>query len=275
MCQEYIDAQLPTFLASNSITVIITLINLIIRLVTVKLIKWIGYDTHSQLVTAITNGVFAAQFFNTAILVLLVYANFTEFGGTFFQGPFYDYQPGWYSVVGYKIVQTMIINAFLPIFIEPGTIFLQWLEQRFDQSWEQDEHQRLYKTKKTQIYQYMDLYSGPDFIIHFRYAAVLNVTYVTMLYGPGLPILFPIAALSYFIYYSVERYGLAYTYEMPPAMDDMMTRNALNLLAYSPLLLLLNGYWMFSNRQIFDGVVNSIDRQNERMQTSHTFEVIG
>jgi len=47
---------------------------------------------------------------------------------------------------------------------------------------------------------------------------------------------------------------------MPPAMDDMMTKNALNLLAYSPLMFLLNGYWMFSNQQIFDGVVNSIDR---------------
>ena len=50
--------------------------------------------------TAITNGVFVAQFFNTAILVLLVYANFSEFGISFFEGPFYDYQPGWYSVVG-------------------------------------------------------------------------------------------------------------------------------------------------------------------------------
>ena len=94
----------------------------------------------------------------------------------------------------------------------------------------------------------MDLYSGPDFIIHFKYSAILNVTYVTMFYGPGLPILFPIAALSYFILYSAERYGLAYTYQMPPTMDDMMTKNALNLLSYSPLFFLLNGYWMFSNQ---------------------------
>ena len=65
------------------------------------MITWIGYDTHSELVTNITNGVFIAQFFNTAILILLVYANFTEFGGTLFKGPFYDYQPAWYSVCGY------------------------------------------------------------------------------------------------------------------------------------------------------------------------------
>ena len=78
-------------MASNSITVSITVLNIIIKFVTVRLICWIGYDTHSAQVTAISNGVFVAQFFNTAILVLLVFANFAEFGGTFFKGPFYDY----------------------------------------------------------------------------------------------------------------------------------------------------------------------------------------
>lgn len=121
----------------------------------------------------------------------------------------------------------------------------------------------------------MDLYSGPDFVIHFKYSAILNVTYVTMFYGPGLPILFPIAVLSYFIFYCAERFGLAYTYTMPPAMDDMLTKNALNLLSYSPLLFLLNGYWMFSNQQIFGGVVNSIVFSTDRMKTSHTFENLG
>ena len=53
-------SKLPNFIARNSITVIITVINVVIKHVTVKLITWIGYDTHSSLVTAITNGVFAA-----------------------------------------------------------------------------------------------------------------------------------------------------------------------------------------------------------------------
>jgi len=85
------DSKKTTFLASNSITVVITVINVIIRNVTIRLIMTIGYDTHSEQVTAITNGVFVAQFFNTAILVLLVYANFAELGLTLFKGPFYDF----------------------------------------------------------------------------------------------------------------------------------------------------------------------------------------
>jgi len=262
---------MTTFLASNSITVVITLINQIIRRVTIDLVMTIGYDTHSEQVTAITNGVFAAQFFNTAILVLLVYANFAEFGWELFKGPFYDFTPQWYAVVGYQIVQTMILNALMPLVTETVPILIGWLAQRHDQGWTLDEQQRLYKTKTTQIYQYLDLYSGPTFIIHFKYSVILNVTYVTMFYGAGLPILFPIATLSYFIFYCAERYGLAYTYQMPPAMDDMLTKNALSLLSFSPLLFLINGYWMLSNQQIFDTVVNRISDQGDRMQTSHNF----
>jgi len=61
---------------------------------------------------------------------------------------------------------------------------------------------------------------GPDYVIHFKYSQILNVTFVTMLYGLGMPILFPIAAVSYFVFWLVERYKVAYHYPMPPALDD-------------------------------------------------------
>jgi len=77
---------------------------------------------------------------------------------------------------------------------------------------------------------------------------LLNTTYVTMMYGLGMPILFPIAALNYFVFWSTERYQMAFTYQMPPALDDALTKNTLELLSYSPLLFLFNGLWMISNR---------------------------
>jgi hypothetical protein len=45
---------------------------------------------------------------------------------------------------------------------------------------------------------YKDLYSGSDYVIHFKYAGVLNITFITMMYGIGMPILFPVAAFNYF-----------------------------------------------------------------------------
>ena len=79
------------------------------------------------------------------------------------------------------------------------------------------------------------------------------------MYGAGLPILFPIAALSYFIFYCAERYGLAYTYEMPPSMNDRLSKYTLRMMSFSPLLFIMNGFWMYSNQQIFGNIVSSID----------------
>ena len=47
-------------------------------------------------------------------------------------------------------------------------------------------------------------------MIHFKYSAILNIAFVTLMYGAGIPILFPIAVLSYIILYTVERLSVAY-----------------------------------------------------------------
>ena len=39
-------------------------------------------------------------------------------------------------------------------------------------------------------------------------------------------------------------------------MDDKMTKNVMRLLKYIPILFLFNSYWMLSNRQIFENILN-------------------
>ena len=39
-------------------------------------------------------------------------------------------------------------------------------------------------------------------------------------------------------------------------MGDKMTVNAMNYLSYAPAVFLFNGYWMLSNRQIFENIIN-------------------
>jgi len=78
ICQDYLDSKLWVFVATNAVTVVIVVINVILKMITIELVVWIGYDTVSELMTKITNGVFLALFFNTGILLLLVYANLSE-----------------------------------------------------------------------------------------------------------------------------------------------------------------------------------------------------
>lgn len=102
----------------------------------------------------------------------------------------------------------MIINSVFP-YVEFGIAYAQRFAFRLmDRSWGND----TYKTKKTSMQLYIDLYSGPEYFIHFKYSGILNVTFVTMMYGVGLPILFPIAAFTYFNLYTLERLLVAYFY---------------------------------------------------------------
>ena len=84
-------------------TVTIVLINVILKTTTIALITWIGYDTWSELMTRITNGVFIVLFFNTGLLLLMANANLADVSGWlsgFFNGSYYDYSPAWYQKVG-------------------------------------------------------------------------------------------------------------------------------------------------------------------------------
>jgi hypothetical protein len=111
--------------------------------------------------------------------------------------------------------------------------------------------------------------------VHYKYSTILNIIYVTMMYGLGMPILFPIAVVSFFIFWATERYQIAYCYQLPPAMDDKMTTNAMTLLSYTPIMFLFNGFWMLGNRQIFENLINQIADSNVEMLTSHDLSCLG
>lgn len=54
-----------------------------------------------------------------------------------------------------------------------------------------------YKTKKTSMAALRLLYSGGDYVIHFKYSSMLNISYITMMYGMGMPVLFPLAFINF------------------------------------------------------------------------------
>ena len=83
-----------------------------------------------------------------------------------------------------------------------------------------------FKSKKTTIQQFVDLYSGPDMPIHYRYASILNIIFVTFTFGIALPILFPITLFYLMNIYVVERICLAYYFKQPPLYDDRLSKSS-------------------------------------------------
>jgi hypothetical protein len=68
------------------------------------------------------------------------------------------------------------------------------------------------KTKKEVIIDYVDLYCGPEYVIHYKYSFIMNVVFMTFMFGAGLPILFPLALCSLVVLYIMERLQAAYSY---------------------------------------------------------------
>ena len=95
-------------LYSEAIPFTIILVNFILKSVIVKLIEWVGEETESEQLCSIANFVFAAQFFNTGLLLTLTNANLSEHWPysltKFVNGSYYDYTPNWYANVGQLIV---------------------------------------------------------------------------------------------------------------------------------------------------------------------------
>lgn len=96
----------------------------------------------------------------------------------------------------------------------------------------------------------MDTYQGPAYLMHYKYSALLNIIFVTMMYGFGIPILFPIAVLAILVLYLVEKIMLYYAYALPPMYDERLSQSVLNQLYYAPFFYLGFGYWMASNKQM-------------------------
>lgn len=96
----------------------------------------------------------------------------------------------------------------------------------------------------------MDVYSGPVYYMHYKYSSIMTNTFITFMYGFGMPILFPLACVSFIVLYTVEKWLLFYGYRLPPMYDERLSQDVLNKLQFAPILYLAFGYWMCSNQQL-------------------------
>ncbi len=166
----------------------------------------------------IKSSIFVVQFFNTAILLLLTNANTKLMGLTFIplEGRYPDLTMEWYWDIGASIGLTMVINMCFPVIELCIALTIKTLLRLLDKNFRTFNK---YVTKKKTIQQYVNLYAGPVYLMHFKYSSIMNVTFITFMYGLLIPMLFPIALLSFLILYTVEKLTLTYFYRKPPMYD--------------------------------------------------------
>jgi len=232
------------------------------------LIKYIGHGTESEQTLGIQISIFLAQFFNTSILIILMNANTVDsiLFWLPFRGQYTDLTFEWYNDVASSLVTTMLTAAIMPVI----QFFISFGMRRAFICLDRGFSCRKDRTKTKTIQQYVNLYSGPEYMMHAKYAVMLNVIFVTFMYGVAVPLLFPLAFLFFLVSFIVERLALAYSYRKPPMYDDVLNKSALSILKVAPVFMMLFGYWAMGNKQIFRNFVEGREYKTDPVITDHT-----
>ena len=88
-------------------------------------------------------------------------------------------------------------------------------------------------------------------MIHHKFSETLNILYVAFTYGLGIPVLFPIACISFMMQWLSERFMIARYYPLPPAMTNELLKSFIAFAEIAPIILVMNGYLMMTNAEIF------------------------
>jgi len=118
ICQSWFEDITIAALIGQGIGKLIVIVNFVLRMLMIKIIMFIGYDTESAQMKAIKNGVFVVQFVNTGILLLMVSADASQtlpYLGAIFAGRFPDFTSEWYNTTGNSLVAAMQFNIYWPI----------------------------------------------------------------------------------------------------------------------------------------------------------------
>jgi hypothetical protein len=84
----------------------------------------------------------------------------------------------------------MLINSIVPY----TGLIVNWLKKKGKRY--KDHKKNVYNTKCTSISQFKDMYEMSDYVLHTKYASLLNTVFVTLMYGVSIPLLYPIGAFA-------------------------------------------------------------------------------
>ena len=80
-------------------------------------------------------------------------------------------------------------------------------------------------------------------MIYNKYTDVMNDVFIAMIFGFGMPLLFPVTILLLCIRYIIEVSSLFYDYKEPPKYDKAIADWVYALLLLAPAFFLSFSYW--------------------------------
>jgi ABC-type multidrug transport system fused ATPase/permease subunit len=106
------------------------------------------------------------------------------------------------------------------------------------------------KTKQLLQEDYEEMNLGSEFLLEFRYSALLTTIFMIFMYSSGLPLLYFIAFLSFFFTYWFDKLFLLRCHRKPPAYTLHLSRKTAAIMRFCLIPHFFIGLYMYTNSTI-------------------------
>ncbi|KAH9255443.1 hypothetical protein BASA81_006562 [Batrachochytrium salamandrivorans] len=252
VCYEYWQDKAPLFIFTVLAILVVALVNYLVGLVAVSLSPLEKHHSLNSSSISIAIRLFVAYSLNTCFVFILV--------SVFLHGEGEDLTLSWYANVGSQILLMMLFNVItphLPILI--SYLHIKWLQ------WFGDKPLLQRELNERSI--------GPNFPFAVRSAQIMMQGFVTLVFGPGMPLLYPIATISFWIFYWVDKTCVLRFYRTPPEFGSEMSSVLVIVLWLGVMGNLLFAIWAYSIPGLFTATITPVSF-SQRINQPHILPLV-
>ena len=230
--------------------------------------KFVDFEKHhseDEKQSSIFLRLFFLQYVNASVIFLVNNSKFLA-KHVFQQASTYqqDFSAAWYSNTGAEIVLVQLGNVLLS---QSTTIYEYFVY-----------HATLKATEKTPTLaltqsELNKAHLGPEFEISYRYAMIMSTIFVCMTFSTGMPILYGICGVTFYLYCVCDKYAFIKLYRNPHRFSSRIGNQATLLIPLGVALHMYASAWVLSDDQIFSQALSS-DAKHLPVVGSSTYENI-
>lgn len=149
-----------------------------------------------------------------------------------------DLTADWYANVGVQLLIIFIVNIFAP----HVTILYDFLASVYLRRFGDDPLLQRELNER---------YVGKEFPFAMRSAQILVQAWLTLLFGPGIPLLYLISTISFALFYVVDKWCVLRLYRTPPEYDSRISRRLVFILWLGLIGHVCFAIWAYSSPGLF------------------------
>ena len=205
------------------------------------------------------------QFINIAVVILLV--NFKFLNGPLLgfipilDGEYRDFETFWYAQVGKTLCFTMLINIFSPhgskLFFPMLKCFKRCMDRGCCNPVRKGNSDEV-NTKLLDQEELNKLYTGDQISSHYVFAQNVTYLFVVLMYSTGLPIMYILASIFYFVFYWMYKGLLLKYYEKTTRFNEELPIFAHSWVQIAVVIHGIVGSFMISNYDLLPRSKNDL-----------------